>query len=85
MGVSGTSNEGVLVHDGDGSKLDARAREGCWLGFDAESHGHRVYFPTSRSVATERNVYFGTSCTQRMAQRGTSKASFLSIEMKLTM
>ena len=51
----------VLVHDGDGSKLDARAREGCWLGFDAESHGHRVYFPTSRSVATERNVYFGTA------------------------
>ena len=49
----------VLVHDGTGGKLDARAKEGRWLGFDAESHAHRVYFPTSRSVATERNVYFG--------------------------
>ena len=49
----------VWVHAADGNKLDARAREGRWLGFDAESHAHRIYLPSSRTVAVERNVYFG--------------------------
>ena len=51
----------VWVHVGDGSKLSARAREGRWLGFDTESHAHRVYFPSSRNVATERNIFFGAA------------------------
>jgi transposase InsO family protein len=51
----------VWVHDDSGDKLDVRAREGHWLGFDIEARGHHVYFLTSRSVATERNVYFGTA------------------------
>jgi transposase InsO family protein len=49
----------VWVHVGDGDKFAARAREGRWLGFDTESRAHRIYFPSSHSVATERNVYFG--------------------------
>src|SRR6266702_2850332 len=51
----------VWVHDADGTKLDARAREGRWLGFDTESHVHRIYFPAKRNVTAERNVYFGTA------------------------
>ena len=51
----------VWVHVGDGDKLAARAREGRWLGFDTESRAHRIYFPSSRSVAVERNVYFGAA------------------------
>ena len=58
------SNVGVLlcrVHTDEGSKLDPRAREGRWLGFDTESHAHRVYYSSSCSVAVERNVYFGAA------------------------
>jgi transposase InsO family protein len=50
--------ETVWVHNADGSKLDPRAREGRWLGFDVESRAHRIYWPTNRSVSVERNVYF---------------------------
>lgn len=53
--------EAVWVHDASGSKLDARAREGCWLGFDTESRGHRIYWPTTKAVSVERNVYFATA------------------------
>ena len=48
----------VWVHDDTGSKLDARAREGRWLGFDVDSRAHRVYWPQSTTVSVERNVYF---------------------------
>ena len=33
----------VWVHDTKGSKLDGRAKEGRWVGFDEESRGHRIY------------------------------------------
>jgi hypothetical protein len=33
----------VFVHDTSGSKLDGRAKEGRWIGFDEESKGHRIY------------------------------------------
>ncbi|KIK13427.1 hypothetical protein PISMIDRAFT_17991 [Pisolithus microcarpus 441] len=48
----------VKVHDPSGSKLDARARDGHWLGFDAESDGHRVYWVDSKTVGVERSVVF---------------------------
>ena len=53
--------EPVWVHDADGSKLDPRAREGRWIGFDIESRGHRVYWPGGKSVSVERNVYFSAA------------------------
>jgi transposase InsO family protein len=34
----------VWVHDPSGGKLDMRAHEGHWIGFDAETGAHRVYF-----------------------------------------
>ncbi len=43
----------VWVHDADGSKLDAHAQEGCWLGFDTELHAHRVYFSATCNVTAE--------------------------------
>ncbi|KIJ05791.1 hypothetical protein PAXINDRAFT_34018, partial [Paxillus involutus ATCC 200175] len=33
----------VWAHNTTGSKLDMCAREGRWVGFDAESNGHRIY------------------------------------------
>ena len=48
----------VFVHDPTGSKLDARAREGRWVGFDETSRAHRVYWPGRRSVTVERSVRF---------------------------
>ena len=51
----------VWVHDPNGSKLDVRAREARWLGFDVDAKAHRVYWPDTRTVAVERNVYFGSA------------------------
>ena len=51
----------VWVHDDSGSKLDVRAREGRWLGFDVDSRAHRVYWPRLGTVTVERNVYFASA------------------------
>jgi len=51
----------VWVHDPDRSKLDVRAREARWLGFDVDAKIHRVLWSGPGTVSVERNVYFGTS------------------------
>lgn len=52
----------VWVHDPNNSKLDARSKVGCWVGFDNEStHGHRIYWPDRRTVSVERDVKFDDS------------------------
>jgi len=51
----------VWVHNDSGSKLDARAREGRWLGFNVDSRAHRVYWPKPSTVTIKRNVYFATA------------------------
>ena len=49
----------VWVHTDSGSKLDARAIEGHWVGYDKDStHAHRIYIPSKSSIAVERNVRF---------------------------
>lgn len=48
----------VWVHDTSGSKLDGRAREGRWVGFDHNSQGHRIYWAKTRTVTVERTVIF---------------------------
>jgi hypothetical protein len=49
----------VWVHDTSGSKLDACARKGQWVGVDLQSPGgHQVYWPAMRSVTVKRSVYF---------------------------
>jgi hypothetical protein len=48
----------VWVHNITGTKLDARATEGYWVGIDDESKAHRIYWPEKRSVTVERSVKF---------------------------
>src|SRR5713226_5805151 len=50
----------VLVHNANGSKLDVRACEACWLGFDVDTRAHQVFWPGLGNVTVEQNVYFGT-------------------------
>nr|GAT59056.1 predicted protein [Mycena chlorophos] len=40
------------------SKLDARAKEGRWMGLDENSQGHRIYWPGQRKVSVKRSVIF---------------------------
>jgi hypothetical protein len=49
----------VWVHTDSGSKLDAQAIEGHWVGYDGDStHAHRIYLPDKNRVAVEHNVRF---------------------------
>src|SRR5271168_1793825 len=48
----------VWVHTPEGSKLDGRSVIGCWVGFDEESSGHRIYAPETRTISIQRSVKF---------------------------
>ena len=48
----------AYVKDLKAGKLDARAQLGCFVGYDLESKGYRIYWPGKRSVTVERNVMF---------------------------
>jgi hypothetical protein len=39
-------------------KLDAKAAEARFMGYDAERKGYRVYWPEKRTITVERNVRF---------------------------
>src|ERR1700678_1194625 len=49
--------ERVWVRVEGGDKLGGRVREGRWMGLDEKSKGVRIYWPDSRTVGVERNVY----------------------------
>ena len=53
--------EAVWVHNPNESKLNPRACKGCWIGFNVKSHGHRVYWPTNKTVSIECSVYFAAA------------------------
>jgi hypothetical protein len=54
----------VWVHNDSGSKLDARAIEGHWVGYDKDStHAHRIYLPDKNRVAVKRNIRFALTNT----------------------
>src|SRR6266511_2310020 len=42
-------------------KLGGRVHEGKWLGVDEESKGVRVYWPDTKKITVERNVYYNNS------------------------
>ncbi len=42
-------------------KLGGRVHEGKWLGVDEESKGVRVYWPDTKKITVERNVYYDNS------------------------
>jgi hypothetical protein len=49
----------IWVHLDSGSKLDGRAAEARWMGFDGDStHAHRIYWQDKNRVSVERNVRF---------------------------
>lgn len=48
----------VWVKQLDVKKLEPRAAEGRFVGYDVESKGYRVYWPKRRSVTVERDIYF---------------------------
>jgi hypothetical protein len=49
----------VSVHVADASKLDGRAPEGRWIGYDLDSiNGHRIYYPDNWSIRVEQSVKF---------------------------
>jgi hypothetical protein len=48
----------LFVLKQDRGKLEPKADEGRWVGYSAESKGHRVYWPGKRRVTVERNVMF---------------------------
>ena len=50
----------VWVHDRKTGKIATRAKAARWVGYDAHSNGHRIYWPEKRSVTVERNVRFST-------------------------
>ncbi|KAF9799838.1 hypothetical protein IEO21_10490 [Rhodonia placenta] len=48
----------VWVHVDAASKLDPKSRQGRWVGFDAQSKAHRIYWPDRHTVSIERDVRF---------------------------
>ncbi len=48
----------VGVHNTSCSKLDLRALEGRWVGFDEQSKAHRIYWPSRQSVTIEKSIRF---------------------------
>ena len=44
-----------------GTKLGGRVKEGRWLGVDDESKGGRIYWPDTKLVTVERNIYYDNS------------------------
>ena len=50
-----------------GLKLGRRVCEGCWLGVDEESKGVQIYWPDTKLINVERNVYYNdtsASCNE---------------------
>src|SRR5712671_1311868 len=51
----------VLMHHKPKDKLSSWAREGHWIGFDTNSHAHRIYWLSTHTVTVERDVYLGST------------------------
>jgi transposase InsO family protein len=51
----------IWVHNAAGSKLDAQACQGRWIGLDIDTRAHHIYWPGNGNVTVERNIYFGSS------------------------
>ena len=60
LSLSGVLEWGKLiwVKDLHTRKLDPRAKEGKFVGYDDKSKGYRVYWPGKNRVSVERNIYF---------------------------
>ncbi len=56
-------DEKVWVRVEKGNKLGGRVHEGRWLGIDNESKAICVWWPDTKSVGVERNVYYENLCS----------------------
>ena len=52
----------VWVKTIDVGKLDIQAEEGCFVGYDDELKGLKIYWPKQRKVSIECNVYVDKTC-----------------------
>ena len=50
----------AYVKDLKAGKLDAQAKVGKFVGYDTESKGYHIYWPTKRSVTVEWNIVFNS-------------------------
>ena len=48
----------AYMKDLKAGKLDAHAKVGCFIGYNFESKGYRIYWPEKKSISVERNVIF---------------------------
>ena len=48
----------AYVKDLKAGKLDARAKVGCFVSYDSESKGYKIYWPGKRSITVEKNIVF---------------------------
>ena len=57
--LAGVLEWGILiwVKDLHAGKLNPRAKEGCFVGYDDKLKEYRVYWPGKNKVSVERNVY----------------------------
>jgi hypothetical protein len=53
--------EKVWVRIEGGNKLGGQVREGRWIGVDEQSKGMRIYWPDTKTITVERNIYFDDS------------------------
>src|SRR5271168_2704740 len=60
--------ENVYVRVEKGTKLGGRVREGRWLGMDEELKGARIYWPDTKAVSVERNIYFNNPLASRVEE-----------------
>jgi hypothetical protein len=57
--------EKTYVRIEGGTKLGGRVREGCWLGVDEQLKGVQIYWPDTKSITVERNVYYDDTSASR--------------------
>ena len=48
----------AYIKDLTARKLNAWAKKGCFVGYNSESKGYRIYWPEKRSITVERNIIF---------------------------
>ena len=56
----------VYVKDLQASKLDSRAHQGQFFGYDSESKGYYIYWLAKHTISIERNVTFNEKDTHFM-------------------
>ena len=57
--------EKIYVRIEGGTKLGGRVREGWWLGIGNELKGVHVYWPDTKTVTVERNIYHDNTAVNR--------------------